>query len=307
MIKNNKSVRFNPTDRLILGYCGLMIALVLGFGRPLAGYTDELISYTAIAVLVWILVRFLPESTGKMNAIIRAVYPALLFTFFYRLTGGQMFLFFDHFFDAQVINFESRLFGIEPTLYIDRNLLNVWVTEIVSFCYFTYYLMVPVFIIAALRRMELKIIKPCLAACTLTFFASYLLFALYPVEGPRWQFAHVYINSIDGPLFRPLVEFVIENAAVRGGAMPSSHVGVALVILMFSLKHYRPLGWILLPLNIGLAIGTVWGRFHYISDVFVGAAFAVASVILVWKKSDCFNAPSAKDKETTELRIEHAA
>ena len=40
----------------------------------------------------------------------------------------------------------------------------------------------------------------------------------------------------------------------------------------------------MLPINFGLTIGTFWGRFHYVSDVFVGIAIAIVAYILVDKK-----------------------
>ncbi|MEE8578091.1 MAG: phosphatase PAP2 family protein, partial [candidate division Zixibacteria bacterium] len=77
------------------------------------------------------------------------------------------------------------------------------------------------------------------------------------------------------------VNYVIENGAVHGGCMPSTHVAVAIVIMMVCFRYYRRAGWYLLPVNIGLAVGTVWGRFHYVSDVFVGTAIAICSVWIV--------------------------
>jgi len=120
----------------------------------------------------------------------------------------------------------------------------------------------------------------------LTFFASYLLFSLYPAEGPRWYFAHEYVNMVDGPVFRQLVNLVIANGAVHGGAMPSSHTGVAFLIMAFCFRYYRRWGWILLPIVLGLAAGTVWGRFHYVSDVIVGLAIAVLALLWVWSRAD---------------------
>ncbi|MFZ5981035.1 MAG: phosphatase PAP2 family protein, partial [Candidatus Zixiibacteriota bacterium] len=118
------------------------------------------------------------------------------------------------------------------------------------------------------------------------FFISYILFFLYPIEGPRWFFAERYLHEITGPVFRPLVELVIDNAAFHGGCMPSSHVAVGLVILMFAFKYYRRAGWVLLPVNLGLAVATFWGRFHYVSDVVVGAAIGIFSTVFIWKYYD---------------------
>jgi len=293
-----------PIDWIVLVYClgtALIIALL---GRPLGSYVDEILFYISVAGLVALIVRYTDEKRGRLQALLRVGYPAMLMTLFYRMTGGQMFLLFDRFYDGQLAAFEKSLLGFNPTLLIDAHLPNVWVTEVLSLCYFSYYFLLLAFLIPVFIRKDYEIIKEFSAAAALTFFVSYTLFWLYPVEGPRWHFAAEYINSVDGPVFRRLVEFVINNAAVRGGAMPSSHTGVALVVMMFCFRYYRPFGWLLVPLVTGLALGTVWGRFHYASDVVVGALIAILSVWWVWKYWGRTTAPEWVKREVNEMRTQ---
>ncbi len=278
-----RPVVWYPVDRIVLAYCLLMFLVIAMLGRPLNEYIGELLFYMGMALLTVLIVRFVDETANRTKAFFRILYPAIMFIFFYRMTGGQIFLLFDHFFDGQVVAWERTLLGEEVTLLIDRHLLYQGLTEILSFCYFCYYLMLPGFLIPAFVRRDYKIIRDYLAAASLTFFVSYLLFWLYPVEGPRWYLAGEYVNPIEGPLFRKLVDFVIEHAAIRGGAMPSSHTGVALVTLMFCFRYYRRAAWWLLPIAAGLALGTFWGRFHYMSDMVIGALLGAISVWIVWK------------------------
>ncbi len=288
-------------DWLVIGYCSLMLPAILILGRPLAEYTDELIFYSAMAVIAFLIMRFVDASQSRWHAVLRLLYPAAMFTFFYRATGGLMFLLTDQFLDWQVVTFEKMLLGANPTLYFDAHLLNVWTNEILSFCYFSYYPMLPVFLIVAFTKRHYRVIKEFSAAACLTFFISYLLFSLYPVEGPRWHFADMYANSIEGPIFRPLVEMVINRGAVHGGAMPSSHTGIALVIMLFCFRYYRRAGWVLLPVVTGLALGTVWGRFHYASDVIVGAAIGISSLGLVWKYYETSSPERSRKEKHREL------
>jgi membrane-associated phospholipid phosphatase len=202
-------------------------------------------------------------------------------------------LFSPDFLDHQLTAFETSIFGMEPTLWLDKNLINVWVTEILSMSYFSYYLMLPGFLIIFYLLKRYETIKRALTAICLTFFISYLLFFLYPIEGPRYYFAGNYIHAITGPIFRPLVDLAINKGAVHGGCMPSTHVAVALVILISIFRDYRWAGWLLLPLNIGLALGTVYGRFHYLSDVVVGAIIGISMTILTFKFYDKFDQNSA--------------
>lgn len=272
-----------PIDYLVIGYCLFMSAVLILLGRPLFAYTGQIVFYLAMAILAGSIIRYTDPNDSTLQRAFRVLYPAVMATFFYRMTGGQMFLLFDQFFDWQVVAFEKGLLGVNPTLWIDRRLPNLGLTELLSACYFSYYLLLPGFMIPVFVRGDLGVLREYFAAASITFFVSYSLFWLYPVEGPRWHFSGVYSHSVDGIFFRPIVELVINNAAVHGGAMPSSHTGVALVTLIFCFKYYRRWGWILLPIVAGLAAGTVWGRFHYLSDVIAGAAIGIFAVWLVWK------------------------
>ncbi|MBI5266948.1 MAG: phosphatase PAP2 family protein [candidate division Zixibacteria bacterium] len=278
--------RMYPFDYIVLGYCALMAALILVFGRPFIQYLDELAFYVGAAMLAIFIPRVLDEHRSRSEAFIRLLYPALLLWPFYRMTQGTILLVFDNFFDADLSAFEVSILGADPSLYFDSHGLNVVVTEILSLCYFSYYFMIPAFFLPVFFRRDYRILKEALAVVCLTFFASYLLFALYPIEGPRWHFAGLYQHPVEGPLFRQLVNFVIDSGAVHGGCMPSSHTAVGLVLMLMCFRYYRRWGWVLLPFVIGLAAGTVWGRFHFASDVVVGAAIACAAYWLINKYHD---------------------
>jgi membrane-associated phospholipid phosphatase len=304
---NSRRPNLYPYDYLIIGYCLIMVAFCVTFGRPFTAYLDEIIFYLCVAGIAALITRYIDPSRSRVLLFVRLLYPLALFTSFYRITGGTMFLIYDRFFDAHIVAFETGLFGMEPTLYIDRYLLHPFWNELFSACYFSYYLMIPGFLLPIFFLNKTRVIKESLTAICLTFFMSFLIFFLYPIEGPRWHLAGQYTHSIDGPFFRHLVTTVINNAAVRGGCMPSSHVGVGLVILTYAFRMSRKLGWILLPLNIGLAIGTFWGRFHYVSDVVVGAAIAFLCVWLVMKFYDRFDPPIVTTKTVPLVSKTHAA
>jgi len=303
---NKTPSRSYPFDYLVMGYCTLMVLLILVLGRPLGEYFWELAFYIGTVVLAFVIRRYVDETRGRLHAFVRLLYPAAMFTLFYTATGGTMFLLFDHFLDSSLVTFERALFGVNLTLFIDQHLLNVWATEIFSLTYFCYYFMIPGFLIILFVRKDYEVIKISLTAICLTFFVSYLLFFLYPIEGPRYFFSGSYINAVEGLLFRHLVEMVINNGAVRGGCMPSTHFAVALVILMHCFRLYRRIGWSLLPINVGLAIGTVWGRFHYISDVFVGGAIGAIATLIVWKYYERWTQKTSRDmspKESEAVRV----
>jgi membrane-associated phospholipid phosphatase len=229
-----------------------------------------------------------------------------LLTFFYRAAGGTVFLFFDQFFDARLTAFERAVLGVNPTLYIDRHLLNPVLNELFSLGYFLYYPLIPVFMLAVFLRRDMDILRSSLSAVCLTFFLSYPLFFLYPIEGPRWFFADRFINTIESPVARPAVDFVIDNAAFHGGCVPSSHFAVALVILLYCRRYYRGAYRWVLPVVATMAIGTVWGRFHYVSDVVVGGIIGIVVTLLFWNRPGTTSETAPKESER-ELAAHHAS
>ncbi len=268
-------------DKLIIAYSLLLTSLILIFARPLSNYFDEvLLNVFYIAIVLFICMAL----TGKKNKtafFFRLLYPVFLFTIFYEQTGGLMRLFFPDFIDIQLTAFEKSVFGINPTLWLDQNLIKTWLTEILMAGYFSYYFMIPVYLISLFFLNEYRLVIKSLAAIEISFFISYLLFFLYPIEGPRYYLANLYQTEITGPVFRKLVVFLQTHGSVHGGCMPSSHVAVAVVILIFCLKYFRKAGIILIPINIGMALGAVYGRYHYLSDVIIGAVIGIVVTFFV--------------------------
>jgi membrane-associated phospholipid phosphatase len=267
--------------------------MILIFGRPLSEYTTPLLMNVCFVIIILSVLYFLKDSKKGVGFFIRLLYPALLFTFFYEQTGDLMRLFFPEFLDSQLTGFEKSIFGVNPTIWLDKNLINVWITEILMFCYGGYYFMIILFLVPLFLLKKYDIIKMSLTAICPTFFISYLLFILYPIEGPRHFFADQFTNVITGPVFRSFVDLVISEGAVHGGCMPSSHVAVALVIMIFCLKYFRKIGIVLVPINVGLALGTVYGRFHYVSDVIVGV---VIGLTMTWLVMKYYNPMERKEK-----------
>jgi membrane-associated phospholipid phosphatase len=299
--------RVYPVDWIVLSYCLMMVAFVLILGRPLEKYADELLFYSGVAALVVLIVRFLGEGRSPLTRFFRLLYPAILFTAFYRTTGGLMFLLHDRFLDYQLTAFEQSILGFEPSLFIDKYLLNPWLTEIFMGTYFSYYLMLPCFLLPLFFMKRYDLLRQSLASISLTFFAGYTLFFIYPVEGPRWHYMDRYLHRVDGPLFRQLVEFVQAAGSVRGGCMPSTHVAVALVIMIYTYRMSKPLGWLLAPVIIGMAIGTIWGRYHYTSDVLVGVVIALVAIWLVDRYHPKYESMSAARSDNHQVRVQNVS
>jgi len=127
---------------------------------------------------------------------------------------------------------------------------------------------------------KIKEFDDLLFTSAVAYYISYLGFILFPVEGPRFALVSSYQVEINGGFFTSLAHGLIDVAGIRGGAMPSSHVAVALVVLVYARRHHRILYYVLSPLIASLLISTVYGRFHYISDVVAGLLVGGGSILL---------------------------
>jgi membrane-associated phospholipid phosphatase len=169
------------------------------------------------------------------------------------------------------------IFGVDLNVWLvpfQKALVNEWMMA----GYFSYYLLVPLVGFPLLLRGRISELNAFLTAATITFVISYFGFVFYPIEGPRFFLADQLSQPLSGYLFVPLVRWIIANGAIHGGCMPSSHVAVAWVALFWAYRTQRRLAIVLTPLVATLFFATIWGRFHYISDVAVGWPIGILGI-----------------------------
>ncbi|HLG93337.1 MAG TPA: phosphatase PAP2 family protein [candidate division Zixibacteria bacterium] len=265
-----------PIDQALFGYLGFLSVSILLFHSRLPNWGWFLVFHGAVAGLVLLLAAKLKASATGLKGLLRWGYLILLFTFLYEETGYLIHLFSDRWFDPQLIDFEYKLTDVIPSVWMAER-ANPWLTEIFMAGYFSYYFIIPLGALILWAKQKTADFQQMVLSVAIGFFISYAFFLLYPVEGPRYHIPHLHPPPAEGPLFYHLVKFVIDKGAIHGGCMPSSHVAVAVLVLMGLYRGAKNWFWILLPFVMGLAVGTVYGRFHYVSDVIVGLAIAPAA------------------------------
>ncbi|MFQ5584933.1 MAG: phosphatase PAP2 family protein, partial [Calditrichia bacterium] len=69
---------------------------------------------------------------------------------------------------------------------------------------------------------------------------------------------------------------LVENSGLHGGAFPSSHVAVAVVVLYFVWHYFPRTGkYAFLPAVIALSLSTVYGQYHYVTDMLSGLLMGI--------------------------------
>ena len=184
-----------------------------------------------------------------------------------------------HYFDSHILGWEDRLFGGRPFQDLARSFPSLFISEFLHFAYISYYFIIyapAVYLYARGRKREQQQL---VFALLLAFFAHYVFFIYYPVQGPRYIYA-----APDGVIatgfFYGLAHQLLEAGSSRGAAFPSSHVGVSVMATMFSFIALPRIAPVLVILTIGLAVGAVYGGFHYATDALAGMLFGIVLFIV---------------------------
>jgi len=177
--------------------------------------------------------------------------------------------------DPWLIRFESNI-G-QPSLNWMRK-GNRALTELAHAFYGTYYfytLGLGLMLHLAGRYRDFQAMA---GSVCLGYLISYLLFALVPAQGPRWSLvdsglAEEKERTPDGHLITKLtLRLMYGGPAHRGGAMPSSHTSTAVVFVWWAFEIWGwPGGLGASVIAIGMCLGAIYGRYHFVTDILVGA------------------------------------
>lgn len=267
---------FRPEDTAFLIYLVLVAVLVTLFHRGVERWWLYVLTHSFAASLMVPWLRF---STGHRQPVIKFLrywYIPIVLGFFYEQIDhfilGIHGMYLDHF----ITNFEKALLGVHPSVWLER-FANPVVTEIMKISYNSYYWLGPVLGISLYIKGDLIPFRRTLFSIVTAFFISYIGFFLFPVIGPRYALSHLYKGPLEGYVVTALQDFIMEVGDIHGGCMPSSHVAVALVVLLLAWVYRKRMAVWMTPFVTMLCISTVYNRYHYASDVVAGIAVGLFS------------------------------
>lgn len=179
--------------------------------------------------------------------------------------------------DSIVAHWEAVLFPSDPSQTLSVRWPWLGLSEVLHLCYLSYYALIylpPAILWLRGRRQEFADTVLALVVVYALCFATYTLF---PVDGPR--FAHGPSSAPIG-MIRAIVVRLLESGSSRGTAFPSSHVAASLVAAACALRFQRTVGIVAAILTVGLALGAVYGGYHYAVDVLAGVATALMALAI---------------------------
>jgi membrane-associated phospholipid phosphatase len=189
--------------------------------------------------------------------------------------------------DATLLKLDILLFGVEPTVWIQR-FAHPILSDYFAFTY-SLYLILPLslgwLLYLLSRRREFHTLSTAVILCLCIGFLLYLLF---PAGPPRFfiadQFDPPHLVGYFGYYNAIQSRFDAINPMTYRASFPSLHVALSSLALIYAIKFKstiplnRIIGAVYFVLVTSLWIATVYLRHHWVVDIFAGWAVALASV-----------------------------
>jgi len=177
--------------------------------------------------------------------------------------------------DPQLIAIDYALFGVHPTVWLERWTVP-WLTEYMQLAYVTFYFLPFVLCIPLYRQGQLRAFRISLCALLLGYYVSYVLYFLTPARGPRFYLAEDQTVPLTGLwLTGPLQTILDTLEGVQRDAFPSGHTAIAIIVLIMAARYQPRLFYPLVVVSGSLILSTVYLRYHYVIDVIAGLLLAV--------------------------------
>jgi membrane-associated phospholipid phosphatase len=280
-----------PFEWVALSYLAVSSALILIFAENLAHPLRLLIVQALLASLIIALCRAEANTwsdssispgeraegheegyitlTQRFWHFWRHWYPHLFFLFCFEELGALMHLVRPHWQDAKLIAFDHWLTGVHPSIWLEQFATPAR-NEFMQFSYITYFLYLLALGGILYHRKDWQAYWSVMTYSAAAYAIGYLIAIFFPVESPWFAMAGAWQGDLRGGVFTAVINFIEHYGRVRGAAFPSEHVAGSVAALWGAWRHRRWLFWVMLPPAACMCVSTVWGRYHYVADVFGG-------------------------------------
>jgi membrane-associated phospholipid phosphatase len=292
--------RINPIQGLTLLFLIGLILLVLCFRNQIPLWRSLLGIYALCAGVLLVLKWFSDrEVMGRVGKFINDFSPILYIILIYQSLGDLT-----HYLhpdvDPQLISIDFLLFGVHPTVWMERWIVP-WLTGFLSIAYLSYFVLPARLVHTLYLKNSGRDFDVAVFVMLLVWYLAFVGNILFPAIGPRYTLAHIQSVPLNGSFIAESVDHLLnlmENN--KRDCMPSGHTAIGLIVLALSYRYARLLFYIFCPIVAALILSTVYLRYHYVIDLFAGAALAAGCNLIGPRLYRWWEA--AGDREKKEAR-----
>jgi hypothetical protein len=193
--------------------------------------------------------------------------------------------------DARIYALDMRVFGVEPSVYLDRYITPA-TTEWFAFFYFLYFLILSVHILPMVYwNRSTRLLGRFATGTVLMFTSAHLLYMLVPGYGPYWYLRDSFQHQLAGGPFWRLVRETVDAGGAQKDIFPSLHTAGPTFLAIFSYRHRRlfpfKYTWpVVTFLATQIIIATMFLRWHYLIDIVAGLTLATIASLLGQRIAD---------------------
>jgi len=272
--------RIAPTDGLTILFLAGSILLTLIFRGQIPLWHSLIFRYAILLGLLFALkLSTGPKLVGRVGAYVYPFSPILFVILIYE-SLGDLIQYLQPDIDPSLIQIDLYIFGVHPTVWVEQWIVP-WFTDLMSLAYISYYFLPVVLVIALYLKDRMEEFRTSVFILTFGYYISFVGYILFPAIGPRFTLTHLQSVPLEGSLVTDFVRDILNTLEHnKRDCMPSGHTQIALMVLCLANRYEKLLFYILFPIICGLILSTIYLRYHYVIDLFVGAAFAVACLII---------------------------
>ncbi len=267
------------------GYLAFSSAMIFVFAKNLARTNAaqpwkligaQAIVATLILILCWVTGR--AEIRARQEGVTPATrfwhfwrhwYPHLFFLFCFEELAYLVHLVNPVWQDAKLIAFDHRMFGVHPSVWLEQ-FASPLLNDFIQLAYLTYFVYLVVLGGILYYRKEWDAYWSVMTYSAVGYAIGYVIAALFPIQSPWFAMAGMWHGDLHGGPFTATINFIEHYGRVRGAAFPSEHVAGSVAVVWGAWRFRRWLFWVMLPLVAAMCFATIWGRYHYVADIFGG-------------------------------------
>lgn len=241
------------------------------------GIWRSLISLALVIIFLW-LIHF--HNERKQVKVVRDFAPFLFTIVIYMNLHDAIRVINPHDIHYGLIAVEEWIFGIQPTVWIER-FYHPFLTDWFSFSYLTYYGLTLTLLVWLYRKNYYDKFRTVVLAGMFANFIGFLGYVVFPASSPYVIMPELFAVDIwdNTGTMSDFVRAVVNLSPDRvRDAFPSLHNGITLLTMILAWRFNRVIFWIFFPLALSLPVATVYLRYHFVVDIFAG--FAVTFLAL---------------------------